>query len=152
MASEAPPPEGEAVSETELLEIQHLSQFLLALAPLLLDGDPTEFRTAVTRNESVLRQFISDAQTPLLLVQHILPTAAPALSETEEPSSPPPAQPKFSFDISMHFSGNAISLALIKKTQQLEAGKSVASQLQVINLGCEIFQSVYLLLQYRLAI
>lgn len=135
MASEAPPVEGEGAPETELLDVSRLSQFLAGIAPLLLDGDAGEFEAALVRNEHVLKQFISDTQTPLLLIQYSPPTPPSVLSEAEEPGSPSPPHQLYQFDVSMRFVGNASSLALIKKGSQLEAGKSPGAQLQVINLG-----------------
>jgi hypothetical protein len=87
MAEAVPDADGAAAaSGVELLELDPLVKYLSALAPVLLDGDANAFRASVRRHEALLKQFISDGQSPLLLVRHSKRSSAEETADDEGPS------------------------------------------------------------------
>ncbi|EGC38132.1 cytoplasmic dynein heavy chain [Dictyostelium purpureum] len=139
----SPPANTNTINETVLEET---IKYLLKICPTLLDGDSNTFQNNLIHqippeNMNKLKKFISDSKIPVLLIQKTVSSdEQPNPSQPQQTSQPQQSKESFSFEIEVKFNGeNKSTLALVKRNPEtvieFSNNKSIASQLQVLNLG-----------------
>lgn len=117
-----------AVAAAPVMSVDVLAGFMCRVCPVMLDVEDDLFSSSigVTVNKRVLEDFITDPRNTVLVVKR---------SEIEAGDQ---THVQISFELEISFGGDGASyVAVVKKNPEspLEADRSPASQLQMINIG-----------------
>ncbi|KAM9964742.1 hypothetical protein ACTFIW_004524 [Dictyostelium discoideum] len=138
--------------------LEETVKYLCKICPTLLDGDQSVFQNNLSNqippeNMNKLKKFISDSKIPVLLIQKTNPTinssnqtstttssSSSSSDDNTLTSSQQQSKESFNFEIEVKFGGeNKSTLAIVKRIPEsiveYSSNKSIASQLQVLNLG-----------------
>ena len=129
---------GEDVSVGRPADVSSVKKFLLRLVPTLLEEDDvldySGLEKALDNSEANISRFIEDSQERSITVLRSLPPEA--IVDEESLEEPTKASGTYSLQLGAHYENfRSVGVVFIKRSQIIEADKSVRSQLRLINVS-----------------